>query len=213
MSLAFEDVFGVRDGLKGIPFAGRTDAWILSQAATAHDLARDGDWLARVREIYLSRLAAEVHVPGPRKGVMPGVRELLASLAGRNDVFLALLTGNFEGGARVKLEYFDLWRYFSCGAFGDDALERNGLLAAALSRVEACGGPSIAPADAVIVGDTPLDIAVAHAGGARSVAVATGSYDAAALGAAGADVVLENFCDLAATLAALGLEKEPSGSS
>jgi len=213
MSLAFEDVFGVRDGLKGIPFAGRTDAWILSQAATAHGVARDGDWLARVREIYLSRLAAEVHEPGPRKGVMPGVRELLAALAGRNDVFLALLTGNFEGGARVKLEYFDLWRYFPCGAFGDEALERNGLLAAALARVEACGGPSIAAEDAVIVGDTPLDIAVARAGGARSVAVATGSYDAAALGAAGADVVLENFSDLAATLVALGLEKGPSGSS
>jgi len=81
MSLAFEDVFGVRDGLKGIPFAGRTDAWILSQAATAHGVARDGDWLARVREIYLSRLAAEVHEPGPRKGVMPGVRELLAALS------------------------------------------------------------------------------------------------------------------------------------
>jgi phosphoglycolate phosphatase-like HAD superfamily hydrolase len=55
----------------------------------------------------------------------------------------------------------------------------------------------------VVVGDTPLDVAVAQAGGVRSVAVATGSYGPAALHTSGADVVLEDFSDLAATLAAL----------
>jgi phosphoglycolate phosphatase-like HAD superfamily hydrolase len=58
---------------------------------------------------------------------MPGVRSLLDTLHTRSDAFLALLTGNFEAGARVKLEYFGLWRYFRCGAFGDHARERNGL--------------------------------------------------------------------------------------
>ena len=43
---------------------------------------------------------------------MPGVRELLDALAPRDDVYLALLTGNYEAGARLKLEYFDLWKYF-----------------------------------------------------------------------------------------------------
>ena len=65
---------------------------------------------------------------------MPGVRELLDALAARDDVYLALLTGNYESGARLKLEYFDLWRYFRCGAFGDDAPDRNGLLPKALAR-------------------------------------------------------------------------------
>jgi len=37
----------------------------------------------------------------------------------------------------------------------------------------------------VVVGDTPLDVAVAREGGARSVAVATGSYDVAMLGESG----------------------------
>jgi phosphoglycolate phosphatase-like HAD superfamily hydrolase len=135
---------------------------------------------------------------------MPGVRPLLDALAARRDAFLALLTGNFEHGARVKLEYFDLWHYFRCGAFGDAALERNGLLPTALARVEACGGPSPRPSDVVVVGDTPLDVAVARAGGARSVAVATGSYDVLTLSASGADVVLEDFSDLRAALEAFG---------
>jgi phosphoglycolate phosphatase len=203
MSRAFEDVFGVRDGLRGASMAGRTDAWIVRQAVIAHGLSCDAETLGRFRERYLARLGDEVHQPGLRKGVMPGVRPLLDALAVRHDAFLALLTGNFEHGARIKLEYFDLWRYFRCGAFGDAALERNGLLSTALARVEACGGPSPRPSDVVVVGDTPLDVAVALAGGTRSVAVATGSYDMATLGASGADVVLEDFSDLRAALEAI----------
>jgi phosphoglycolate phosphatase len=44
-----------------------------------------------------------------------------------------------------------------------------------------------------VIGDTPLDIACAQAGGARSIAVATGSHSVEELRAAGADVVLENL--------------------
>jgi len=204
MSRAFEDVFGVGDALSGVPMAGRTDAWIVAQAVSAHGLACDAAALRHFRERYLTHLRDEVHRPGPRKGVMPGVRPLLDALVSRGDAFLALLTGNFERGARVKLEYFDLWGYFRCGAFGDAALELNSLLSTALSSVEACGGPSPRPSDVVVVGDTPLDVAVAKAGGARSVAVATGSFDVAMLGESGADVVLEDFGDLQATLEALG---------
>jgi phosphoglycolate phosphatase-like HAD superfamily hydrolase len=204
MTRAFEDVFGVPDGFGGLPMAGRTDAWILAQAVATHGLSCDAETLRRFRERYLTHLTGEVHQPGPRKGVMPGVRSLLDALAARQDAFLALLTGNVEHGARVKLEYFDLWRYFRCGAFGDAAQERNGLLSTALARVEACGGPSARLSDVVVVGDTPLDVAVARAGGVRSVAVATGSYDVATLGASGADAVLQDFSDLREALEALG---------
>jgi phosphoglycolate phosphatase len=204
MARAFEDVFGVRDGFRGVPMAGRTDAWILAQAVAAYDLRCDTEMVRRFRERYLTHLEDEVHRPGPRKGVMPGVRPLLDALAARHDAFLALLTGNVEQGARVKLEYFDLWRYFRCGAFGDSVLERNGLLATALANAEACGWPPMRPSEVVVVGDTPLDVAVARAGGVRSVAVATGSYNTVMLGASGADVVLEDFSDLRAALEAFG---------
>lgn len=204
MAYAFEHVFGVRQGFGGIPMAGRTDAWILAQAATAHQIPFDAARARSFRESYLTRLAAEVHEPGPRKGVMPGVRELLDFLSDRDDVYLALLTGNFEGGARLKLEYFDLWRYFRCGAFGDEVHDRNELLNVALERVKGSAGP-VQLSEVIVIGDTPLDVAVARAGGARSLAVATGGYDAATLQASGADVVLESFSDLTATVTALGI--------
>ena len=114
-------------------------------------------------------------------------------LVRRDDVYLALLTGNYEDAARIKLEYFDLWRYFRCGAFGDDAPDRNGLLPKAMAAIRECGGPEVAPLEIVVVGDTPLDVACAAASGARSLAVATGGYDVDALRAAGADVVLQDL--------------------
>ena len=201
MTRAFEDLYSVPNAFEGVPFNGRTDAWILSRAAAAHGI--DDEAITRFKPLYLDYLADELHQPGPRKGVMPGVGPLLDALSGREDVFLALLTGNFEQGARLKLEHFDLWRYFSCGAFGDTTHDRNGLLPDALARVAVCGGPQAAPADIVIIGDTPLDVGVAISGGTRSMAVATGSHTVDELRVSGADVVFQDLSDLEAVLAAL----------
>jgi phosphoglycolate phosphatase len=201
MTRAFEKLYGVRDAFTGVPFNGRTDAWILRQAAARHDV--DAFELPNFKPLYLEYLAEELHRPGPRKGVMPGVRDLLDALASRSDVYLALLTGNFAEGARLKLQHFDLWRYFECGAFGDTVHERNELLADALARVEACSGLNAHPSRSIVIGDTPLDVGVAVAGGARSIAVATGSHSTEQLLASGADVVFEDLSDLEKVLAVL----------
>jgi phosphoglycolate phosphatase-like HAD superfamily hydrolase len=204
MALAFDELFGIPDAFRGIPMAGRTDSAILADASVRHGIA-DSSILARFPDAYFRHLARELHAPGPRKGVMPGVRPLLDALAPRDDVHLALLTGNFETGARLKLDYFDLWRYFPCGAFGDAAHDRNLLLPLAVEAIAACGGPSVAAAEAVVIGDTPLDVACAQASGARSIAVATGSHTIDQLRAAGADVVFEDLSDTRAVLDALGI--------
>ena len=206
MMRTFEEVFGARDPAVEVPFAGRTDTWIVAELARRHGYPCDDDALRRFRDRYVNRLADEILHPGPRKGVLPGVRALLDALSERRDVSLALLTGNFEGGARVKLEHFDLWRYFLCGAFAEDAPDRNSLYASAMTRIGACGVAIALPADVVIVGDTPLDVAVAVAAGARSVAVATGTFGADELLATGADAVLEDLSDLAGALSALGVD-------
>jgi len=205
MARAFEDVFGIGDAFGGIAMPGRTDAWILSGAASAHGISAAPPLLARFRGAYLAHLAHELHEPSPgkRKGVMPGVRALLDRLSTHDDTYLALLTGNCEEGARLKLEYFDLWRYFRSGAYGDEALDRNALLPAALARIESCGGPAASASDVVIVGDTPFDIDVALAGGAHSIAVATGGHGVEELTAAGADAVFETLADTNAVLDAI----------
>jgi len=204
MSLAFEELYGIRDAFNGVPFNGRTDAWIVSQTAARHGI--DPSVLGRFKPRYLQHLERMLHEPGPRKGVMPGVRELLDVLSNRDEIFLALLTGNYAEGARLKLEYFDLWRYFTCGAFGDTVHERNHLLAEALTQVSACSGLPAEPSHAIVIGDTPLDVGVAKFGGAKSIGVATGSHSAGDLRASGADVVFEDLSDLERVLAELTLQ-------
>ncbi len=205
MVRAFDELFAIPDAFHAIETPGRTDSWILAGALALHRIPPDPAAPARFRDRYVEILRAELHEPGPRKGVMPGIRELLDVLHRHDDVYLALLTGNYEEAARLKLEYFDLWRYFGCGAFGDDASDRNQLLPRALERIRDRGGPVAPPQNVVVIGDTPLDIACAAAGGARSIAVATGNYSVDALRAAGAEVVFEDLSDVAAVLGALEL--------
>lgn len=207
MALAFQDVFGFSNGLGSISMAGRTDAWIVSQMVAEHGLASDPHRFELFRDSYVDYLVSEIDKPAGGKGILAGVRQLLDTLVSCDDAYLGLLTGNFHRGARIKLEYFDLWSYFGAGAFGDDSHDRNGLLWKAMANVEASGGPSVRPSDVVIIGDTPLDVAVAVAGGARSLGVATGKYDVETLLESGADAALPDFGDLGAVLEALGLEQ------
>jgi phosphoglycolate phosphatase len=195
MTSAFAELFAVHDAFRGIDMPGRTDHWILSDAFALHGVSPAPPERMRFHDVYLRHLAIELEKPHARKMVMPGVRQLLDALSARDDVYLALLTGNFEASARAKLEYFDLWKYFSCGAFGDEAPDRNGLLPKAIARVAACGGPSIPSSEAIVIGDTPLDIACAAASRARSIAVATGSFTVAQLRDAGADIVFEDLSE------------------
>ena len=80
MSRAFEDVFAVPDAFREIPMPGRTDTWILSDAAAAHGVSSETERLATFRDVYLGHLTRELDEPGPRKGVMPGVVPLLEAL-------------------------------------------------------------------------------------------------------------------------------------
>ena len=205
MTRAFEDIFTVPDAFRGIAMPGRTDAWILSNAAAAHSIPAGDPRLAQFRPAYLAHLARELErpSPGPRKGIMPGVRGLLDVLERQHGDYLALLTGNYQEAAQLKLEYFDLWRYFRCGAYGDETTDRNALLPHALDQIKACGGPAVSPCQVVVIGDTPFDIACATAGGARSLAVATGSHGVEALREAGADMVFDTLADTRAVLDAI----------
>jgi phosphoglycolate phosphatase len=204
MNRACEEMAARPDALDGIPVAGRTDRIILADVVARLGRSLDGALLAELRDRYIANLAEEIDRPGRGvKAVMPGIRELLDALVARADVFVGLLTGNFEAGARIKLGHFDLWRYFRCGAYGDDAADRNALVPFAVERAVRCGMPPPAPPDVLVVGDTPHDVACAKAAEAIAVGVATGSFTAEALRDAGADVVFEDLSDTNAFLSLL----------
>jgi phosphoglycolate phosphatase len=201
MNRACDEIIGTAVGpsgavLNGIPVAGRTDWIILHDTLARLGRELDDDLLGRIRERYLNYLREEIEEPGKGfNGTLPGVPALLQRLHPREDVFLGLLTGNFKDGAQIKLERFGLWHYFRCGAFGDDAPDRNALVPVALDRAVACGIPELTPADVIVVGDTPHDVACAQAVGAVPVGVATGAFSVDELRACGAAVVFETLED------------------
>jgi phosphoglycolate phosphatase-like HAD superfamily hydrolase len=195
LTRAFEELFGVSKGFDGVPVAGMTDELILTAALEQAGVNADGETRARFHTRYCELFADEIHFPGPRKGLMPGVTALLETLRRHDDVRCGLLTGNFAKPAQIKLEHFDLWRFFHFGAYGDDATVRDELVPIAVNRARHERVAVEKPSDVVVIGDTPLDVQCAEAGGARSVAVATGSYDEAALRETGANAVLADFSD------------------
>lgn len=206
MTQAFEELFGVSGAFTGIPMAGRTDPAIFIDALHRVGRRPEPGILERFRNTYCRHLRLEIDRPAAGKTLMPGIPPLLEALSRRDEVFLALLTGNFAEGARIKLEYFDLWHYFPCGAFGDDHTDRAALVPIARDRADRQGAGPVSDDCVFVVGDTPLDVACALTSGVRAVAVATGGYDMATLVESGAHVVFENLSDTQSVLAALGLD-------
>ncbi len=184
-------------GFDDIPVAGMTDETILTAALAHAGVAADRETRARFHTRYCELFADEIHFPGPRKGLMPGVVALLKTLSRQDEVRCGLVTGNFATPAQIKLEHFSIWGFFHFGAYGDDAPVRDDLVPIAVERARRAGVTVAAAHDVVVIGDTPLDVQCATAAGARSVAVATGSYDEAALRETGAHAVLADFSDTA----------------
>ena len=204
MNRALQEVFGIPDGLAGIPVAGRTDWAILDEAVRRCGRTLDGALLDDLRARYVARLAEEIQHRGEgRKEVLPGIRPLLDELTARPDVAVGLVTGNFIKSAEVKLGHFDLWRYFRFGGFGDDAADRNLLVPFAVDRARSCGLPELPMTDVIVIGDTPADVACARAAGATPVAVATGGSSVEELRATGAEFVFRDLADYRVVLDAL----------
>jgi phosphoglycolate phosphatase-like HAD superfamily hydrolase len=83
------------------------------------------------------------------------------------------------------------------GAFGDESHDRRDLPALAAARINAHLNLDLQPAQFIVIGDTPNDIACAKHFGARSVAVATGRmYSADDLAACEPDALLPDLSDL-----------------
>lgn len=206
MTRAFAGEFGVNDAFQGMPIAGFTDSFLLSRAMERAGIEDTPAAHDRFRAAYLALLPEEIQKPGTgQKGLMPGVSALLAQLSYQEEVHSALLTGNYEAAAHVKLRHFGVGDFFSWGAFGEDSPDRAELARLAVARAATRDIPSHIRSNVVVVGDTPHDIACARAINARVLAVATGGYSVEQLTAAGADVVLPDLSDTPAVHAFLVL--------
>jgi phosphoglycolate phosphatase len=196
-----EATYGTAGNLSAVDFAGKTDPGIAFEALTAAGISREAvtEGLPSFKATYLGRLAEALDRNGIR--LLPGLPEILTRLERRSDVVLALLTGNWELGARIKLSHFDLNAFFPFGAFGCDGTEREELPPVAFERALQATGYRFRPEETLIVGDSLNDIACGHAHGIPVLAVSTGRTPASALAAAGAEWVIPDLTAAAEAVA------------
>ena len=176
MVRAFEEVWGVSDGFRGIHMSGKTDPFILRQALEQAGLATDKTKTEAFKSRYFELLSIEIEKPNAFKKLMPGILALIRHLHEEPTVELGLLTGNWRRGAELKLGHFGLFGFFKVGAFGDDSEDRNQLLPFALKRFAEQNGSPLPIENVYVIGDTPRDVQSAQPYGAKTVAIATGTY-------------------------------------
>jgi phosphoglycolate phosphatase len=187
-------------GGHGVSMSGKTDPQIAleilaSMALSESDARRH---LPAVLQDLERRLEHAVHLIRANGLVHPGVKEVLARLDADPEALQSVLTGNLAANARLKLGAFglDRWLHLDVAATGSDDHERTNLVPVALDKVEARYGRRLDPADVWVVGDTPLDLACARAGGARCLLVATGRARFDELSGLGADAALPDLTDV-----------------
>lgn len=188
--------YGTVGDIDGVAFSGKTDRQIareLLRGAGLTDSEIDAG-LETLISTYLTGL--EARLPETPVQVLPGVGDLIQKLAERTDVALGLVTGNVEGGARLKLAADGLDRHFRIGGYGSDSEHRNDLPGIALERARDAWSVDFDPERVVVIGDTPADVECGKAHGLRTMAVATGSFTLETLYQTGADSVVPDFAEV-----------------
>jgi len=193
--------FGTDRGMDQVVFAGATDSGIARQLLLANALEPSPENILRLLDTYVEILEQEL--PRHQGRLLAGIAGLLESLHQRGDCQLALLTGNIERGAKLKLKHYGVWRYFAFGAFADDSHDRNELGHFARQRALAHTGWDFNPESIYVLGDTPKDIACGRAIQAKTVAIATGNYSLAELAEHKPDFLFADLTDHEAVIKAL----------
>jgi len=202
LRLALAERHEIEDDFHDIEIAGMTDSGIVISILKKHKIPASNENVTAFLDSYVHFLSLELT---RRKGsLLPGVLELLEKLKSRPHVVLGLLTGNVSRGAQLKLEHYGVWHFFEFGAFADDHHDRNRLGPFARARAKEKHGCEFSAAEIDVIGDTPRDIACGKALGARTVAVATGTWSRERLGQHNPDVLIDDLSDVDRLIDTLG---------
>jgi phosphoglycolate phosphatase-like HAD superfamily hydrolase len=175
---------------------GKTDPILFEEVAAVYGLSPEAvaERVVELHAVYVDLLAEELR-DGRPCAPKPGVEPLLAALDRRDDVRLGIVSGNLRPAAQLKLAAVGLVGFFPDGGYGSDGRRRADLVARARRRFEIREGRPFAAGSVWVIGDTPDDVAGGRAHGTRTLAVATGGFDRAALAASGPDWVLDSLAD------------------
>lgn len=177
-----ETVFGTAGRLADMQVSGMTDLQIVSEALRDEGFtaAQINERLHDLRDRYIVEMERVIGTDSSHFYTLPGVPEVLEATSNHSRYRNALLTGNMEAAAHLKMRAVGLSQYFQLpGAYGDESHDRRDLPALAFERINRALELDLKPSQFIVIGDTPNDIACAHHCGARALAVATGRMNPA----------------------------------
>ena len=172
-----ESVFGTSGSLREMIVSGMTDLQIIEEALRCAGITREhiSERKDELRRCYIREMKRAIADGAHVIEVIPGAREVLKAVDEHPRYRSALLTGNIEPAAYLKVEETGLAKYFTLpGAFGDESFDRRDLPAFAAARINRHLDAELAPGQFIVIGDTPNDVACARHFGARVIAVGTG---------------------------------------
>ena len=202
LTIVIEKRYGARDDLHDIEIAGKTDVNIAADILRKYHVDPTPENVAAFLDEYVANLPQLL--PKLNGRVLPGISEILRRMKARPDRVLGLLTGNVERGAQLKLSRYGIWDFFEFGAFADDHHDRNELGQFARKRAMEKHGHDFAAAQIDVIGDTGHDIACGKAFGARTIAVATGSWSRQKLSTHQPDFLFDDFANVDEVIHTLG---------
>jgi phosphoglycolate phosphatase-like HAD superfamily hydrolase len=203
----FEDMvraFFEKDvSLEGYRFSGKTDKNIIREVLALGGIGTS-DYIGREIEI-MEWIADEVDRRTTPESfhLLPRITELLDELTGRDDTTVALLTGNLPRCAEIKLNHFDLNKYFSFGVFGIESINRNDLGPLALKHMSDIHGIEMKGEHTVVIGDAIPDVLCAKHIGAKSLITLTGRTTREEVEPYKPDYIFNDLSDTAAVLATI----------
>lgn len=200
---ALATVYGYRGDVGRYDFSGRTDPYIASMVLRDEGFS-DEEISMKLPALWHAYIAGLQRNATPaRVRSLPGIAPLLEALRAMDNITTALLTGNIEPGARLKLGPPELNEYFSFGAFGSDSADRGELPPIAVERASQRDGHRFEGPDVVIIGDSIYDVRCGAPYNATTIAVASGKTSAQLLRAENPRHFFDSAEDLPGMLAAI----------
>ena len=173
-------------------------AWLFSGLGRSRGtFSAEANWLTNMKKT-ISKKTTSISGVMLKPGAFPGVRETLAALLAQG-ARLGICTNKPHALTCKLLRALDLERCFEAILGGDSLAVRKPDPGHLLGVVEALGAER---SGAVMVGDSPIDVACARAAGVPMIAVSYG-YSRVAAAELGADMVIERFAELPAALTRL----------
>ncbi|WP_213456605.1 HAD family hydrolase [Rhizomonospora bruguierae] len=167
---------------------GIAEPVIFRETAKLHGLTTNRSDFERFAQALTEEHLRRIADLRDRGRALPGAAAAINALAAHG-VRQTVVSGNIRPVAEIKLRTFGLDQHirWEFGAYGEDDDTRANLVRICLQRANTAANA------ATLIGDTPADVAAAHANGVHVIAIASGRSSEADLRDAGADVVLPDL--------------------